>query len=156
MILRKKVKINPDFAKKKSIYVKSKSSSYYAVYTTTKHKLYINELAQLKKRSNTTELIEIYNTLFKKAQEKNIKQITANTWIFYQHPKLAEKLGFKMVKGTDAYIKEILKKYPNHKIIDASHDLHGIRYLTLMHKDTKKIKKLTFLKFELPSFVKEM
>lgn len=134
-----------------------KTNNYYFNYDISMQKMHVNFLKNTSKKINISELTKIYKTILMTAKEKNVKKIVASTWIFYQHPELAEKLGFKIVKGTDYQIKKILKKYPDYKIKGLNMDFKPRKYqLTIVNNKTKLEKEITISKIHLPMFVKKI
>lgn len=107
-----------------SINYKTLSNSGYVVYyyITDKNTLDIT-LLHNKERATIPQLKNIYYKILKVAKENNVDYISTVTWIFAEHPKLAEELGFELVPSSDFVYKRMLKKYNIKKIIgfDAVH-----------------------------------
>lgn len=130
--------------------------NYEVGYLFSKKKMIIFKMQRLEK-IKPKELIKVYNDLIAIAKKRNVKEITANTWIFYQHPKLAEVLGFEMLKGTDVQIKKIMKKYSDHKIKGLTIENEHNKYqLVIADNKTKLEKKITISKLHLPMYVKKI
>jgi hypothetical protein len=67
---------------------------------------YINNLSSL---GSFKGFKVFYNKMMTKIKENKSTHVYCHTWIFYEHPNLAEKLGFKLVRNIDKF-KSLLEK----------------------------------------------
>jgi len=69
------------------------------------------------------------------AKENKVSSIKAYTWLFFEHPKIASKLGFKLEKGTDTDYLRILREQNIIKIIGDNFQRDGPGHLIGINKN---------------------
>ena len=105
----------------------------------------------------STELNTIRDNLIKLGKMMDISKIITNTWIFYEHPLFAEKLGFELIKGTDKQYTALKKKHHIKKILGI--EMKGIAKKIKAENINGKIITITpfiFKKSFLPKFEMEI
>ncbi|MCK9292987.1 hypothetical protein M0P25_02835 [archaeon] len=138
------------------------NKTYSLSYTIKGKSLELNFLKRYR-TSNLGDFKKIYSDLLNIAKEKKIKRIYTSSWIFSETKGLSERLGFKLVKGTDKKLKLIKEKYPDYKIIgiEQRFSTDSINYgvipcLVLENKSLKKEVTIILEKNMLPIYVKEL
>lgn len=138
------------------------NKTYSLSYTIKGKSLELNFLKRYR-TSNLGDFKKIYSDLLNIAKEKKIKRIYTSSWIFSETKGLSERLGFKLVKGTDKKLKLIKEKYPDYKIIgiEQRFSTDSIYYgvipcLVLENKSLKKEVTIILEKNILPIYVKEL
>jgi hypothetical protein len=125
-VFHKSKKVPYDFFKGKI-----SNSEYVLKYYFSPKSGELNIARLYKKKGGSVRALKlVFNKLFDVAKKNNVKYIYTNTWIFAEHPKLAEKLGFKLVPGSDANFNRQLKKYDVKKIISFNIDNFSAKVLT--------------------------
>jgi len=64
---------------------------------------YINNLSSSSSLGSFKGFKVFYNKMMTKIKENKSTHVYCHTWIFYEHPHLAEKLGFKLVRNIDKF-----------------------------------------------------
>jgi len=138
------------------------NKTYSISYTIKGKSLELNFLKRYRK-SNLSDFKNIYSDLLNIAKEKKVKKIYTSSWVFSETKGLSERLGFKLVKGTDKKLNLIKEKYPDYKIIgiEQRFSTDSINYgvipcLVLENKSLKKEVIINMDKNMLPIYVKEL
>ncbi len=138
------------------------NKTYSLSYTVKGKSLELNFLIKYRK-SNLSDFKKIYSELLNIAKEKKIKKIYTSSWVFSETKGLSERLGFKLVKGTDKKLNLIKEKYPDYKIIGIEQRFstdprnYGLTpCLVLENKSLKKEVVINMDKNMLPIYVKEL
>jgi len=138
------------------------NKTYSLSYTIKGKSLELNFLRKNTK-SNLNDLKNIYSDFLSIAKKNKIKKIYTSSWVFSETKGLSERLGFKLVKGTDEKLKLIKEKYPDYKIkgIEQKSFKDSINYgvipcLVLENKSLKKEVIINMDKNMLPIYVKEL
>lgn len=138
------------------------NKTYSISYTIKGKSLELNFLKRYRK-SNLSDFKNIYSDLLNIAKEKKVKKIYTSSWVFSETKGLSERLGFKLVKGTDKKLNLIKEKYPDYKIkgIEQKSFKDSINYgvipcLVLENKSLKKEVIINMDKNMLPIYVKEL
>jgi len=106
----------------KSIFEKEiKTEDYHITFRKRFGQIKISDFVSNGKLSRS-KIFEIRKKLIEYAKEKKVNKIITNTWIFYEFPKYAELLGFKLISGTEKNYMYLKNKYKIKKIIGADID----------------------------------
>lgn len=135
----------------------------YSLTYTIKGRSLVIDFLKVNTESNLGQLKKIYQEVLDVAKDKKLKTIYTKSWVFSETKGLSERLGFKLVKGSDKKFNLIKEKYPDYKITGLeqrfftdprSYGLHVCLIFT--NKSLKKEVVIPIEKETLPIYVKEI
>jgi len=115
--------------------------------------IYINYFEKIG-TENPLNLKAAITRLINIAKTANCDFIVANTWIFYQHPELAKRLGFKGVKKDINNFRKYLKENNVVKILGISDcDSENSKYAILIEDNKNQKRTIESDKVVLPKYI---
>jgi len=135
----------------------------YSITYTVKGKSLVIDFFKANKEPNLVEFKKIYLELLSVAKTKKLKKIYTLSWVLSETKGLSDRLGFKLVKGSDKKFNLIKSNYPDYKITGLEQrffggpDFYGIKVcLIFKNKSSKKEVAIPIDKNSLPMYIKEL